>query len=167
MLSVIPAQEFVESPAEAEQPVQRAPKRRRGRPKLSTTQRRARDLATSNNLTDQLLYAFRRGNRLFAIGGLLVGGFIPLGSYTLIHQEVAARPYLWALVAGGLLYSSTSVFLWADSYFHSKLKAVGFVVLLEGILTLSSVEWLSIAGLAILMSLNAVTAAMPPQAKNR
>jgi hypothetical protein len=165
MLSIIPAQE---SPVEQPEKVkQSAPKRPRGRPKLTTKQRRARDLATSENLTDQLLFAFRRGNRFFAFGGLLVGGFIPLGSYTLIHQEVAAKPYLWALVAGGLLYSSTSVFLWAVSYFHNKLKAIGFVILLEGILTLSSVEWLSITGLAILMSLNAVTAAMPPQAKNR
>ena len=103
MLSIIPAQE---SPVEQPEKVkQSAPKRPRGRPKLTTKQRRARDLATSENLTDQLLFAFRRGNRFFAFGGLLVGGFIPLGSYTLIHQEVAARPYLWALVAGGLLYA--------------------------------------------------------------
>lgn len=166
MLSIITAQESAELPEKVQQPEPSKPKRPRGRPKLTSKQRRARSLASSENLTDQLLFAFRRGNRCFAIGGLLVGGFIPLGSYTLIHQEVAARPYLWALVAGGLLYSSTSVFLWALSYFHSKLKAIGFVILLEGILTLSSVEWLSISGLAILMSLNAVTAAMPPQAKN-
>jgi hypothetical protein len=67
------------------------------------------------------------------------------------------------LVAGGLVYSAFSVFGWARQAFNHRLKALGFVVLLEGTLTFCSVVWLSLAGLAILMVLNGVTAAVTLQ----
>ena len=52
---------------------------------------------------------------------------------------------------------------WAVKAFHYRLKALGFVVLLEGTMTFCGIEWLSLAGLSILMVLNAITAAVTLQ----
>jgi hypothetical protein len=56
---------------------------------------------------------------------------VPLASYTVVHTEVATRPLMWFLVAGGLLYSSISVYTWAVQIFRWRLRALGFVVLIE------------------------------------
>jgi len=61
------------------------------------------------------------------------------------------------------VYSAFSVFGWAKKAFRHTLKALGFVVLLEGTLTFCSVRWLSLAGLAILMTLNGAAAAVALQ----
>lgn len=148
-----------------------APKRKRGRPPLTQKElaeraERARAaaaaeaVAASTNPVEQARAAFHSGNRLSALVGLVLGGFVPLASYTLVHLEVKTRPQLWALVAGGLVYSAISVYGWAAQAFENRIKAAGFVVLLEGTLTFCSITWLSLAGLAILMVLNGVTAAV-------
>jgi hypothetical protein len=108
---------------------------------------------------------FALGQRARALLGFGLGAFVPLASYMEIHFEVAAHPQLWFLVAGALVYSAISVYTWAVEAFHYRLKAVGFVVLLEGTMTFCSIAWLSLAGLAILMILNAVTAAVTLQAR--
>lgn len=153
-------------------------KRGRGRPRLApeviqarneertrTRDRRAEQeaLAATANPVEQARMAFGRGNRLSAAVGLVLGGFVPLASYTLVHLEVSRRPLLWVLVVGGLVYSAFSVYGWARKAFRHRAKALGFVVLLEGTLTFCSVPWLSLAGLAILMVLNGVTAAVALQ----
>lgn len=151
-----------------------APPRPPGRPPLTAEaveQRRRIEarkkaqqlLALTTNPVDQAREVFRKGGRLSALVGLILGGFVPLASYTLVHLEVATRPLLWVLVAGGLIYSAISVYAWARQAFGYRLKALGFVVLLEGTLTFCSVQWLSLAGLAILMVLNGVTAAVTLQ----
>jgi hypothetical protein len=141
-----------------------------GRPRLpqqvveDRERRKAQDaMAALSNPVDQARLAFAAGNRLSAFVGLILGGFVPLASYTLIHQEVASRPALWALVAGGLVYSAFSVYGWGRQAFDHRWKALGFVVLLEGTLTFCSIAWLSLTGLAILMVLNGVTAAVTLQ----
>lgn len=91
---------------------------------------------------------------------------MPLASYMEIHFEVGHHPQLWFLVAGALAYSAISVYTWAVEAFHYQLKALGFVVLLEGTMTFCSILWLSLAGLAILMILNAITAAVTLQARS-
>lgn len=89
--------------------------------------------------------------------GVALGGFVPLASYTLVHVD--GRREVWGLVAGGLLYSALTVYQWARRAFSYRAKAVGFVVLLEGVMTFTRVQWLGLAGLAILMGLNAWSAA--------
>jgi hypothetical protein len=98
--------------------------------------------------------------------GFGLGAFVPLASYMEIHFEVGHHPQLWFLVAGALAYSAISVYTWAVEAFHYRLKALGFVVLLEGTMTFCSILWLSLAGLAILMILNAITAAVTLQARS-
>lgn len=90
------------------------------------------------------------------IGGAVIGGFVPLASYTLAHQPGGVA--LWSLstllVLGGLLYSAPTVYEWAKG-FAGGLKGFGFVLLLEGILVVSPVPWLSVASLVILVGVNA------------
>ena len=108
---------------------------------------------------------FALGQRARALLGFGLGAFVPLASYMEIHFEVGTHPQLWFLVAGALAYSAISVYTWAVEAFHYRIKALGFVVLLEGTMTFCSITWLSLAGLAILMILNAITAAVTLQAR--
>jgi hypothetical protein len=109
---------------------------------------------------------FALGQRARAVLGFGLGTFVPLASYMEIHFEVGKHPALWFLVAGALVYSAISVYTWAVEAFHYRLKAIGFVVLLEGTMTFCSILWLSLAGLAILMILNAITAAVTLQGRS-
>lgn len=115
------------------------------------------------NPVDQAKQVFRKGNRFAALFGFVLGGFVPIASYTLIHQEATDRPLLWILIAGGLIYSAISVYTWAKLAFKYTLKALGFVVLLEGIMTFSQTAWLALSGLAILIVLNGISAALTLQ----
>jgi hypothetical protein len=57
------------------------------------------------------------------------------------------------------------VFTWARQVFHLTLKALGFVLLLEGAVTFSVQQWLGLTGLVILALINGVIAAVVLQAK--
>ena len=107
----------------------------------------------------QVRRAFMPGARLAGFTGLIIGGFVPVATWSLVHFEVSKIPALWLLVAGGLLYSALTVFQWGVSAFGNAFKAVGFCVLLEGILTFSHTFSLSVAGLTVLVFINAVSAA--------
>jgi hypothetical protein len=109
--------------------------------------------------------SFSRGARLAGVIGLVIGGFVPVATYTVVHFEVAAIPALWVLVAGGLVYSAMTVFMWAKSAFGSTVKAIGFCILLEGILTFAHSIVLSLAALAVLVFINAVSAACSLQVR--
>lgn len=120
----------------------------------------SRDIITASQyealtVVQQVERAFSPGHRLGALIGTLVGGFVPLASYILIHEE-AALTSLWllALVLGALLFSVLSVFGWAEVAFHSRLKAAGFCVLCEGTMVLSRTEWLALAALGLLVFIN-------------
>ena len=102
----------------------------------------------------EVKYFQRNAQRLV---GIALGAFVPLASYTLVHVD--GRREVWILVAGGLVYSALTVYKWAERAFTYRMKAIGFVVLLEGVMTFTRVEWLGLAGLAILMGLNAWSAA--------
>lgn len=115
----------------------------------------------------QLRDAFRSENRLAAFTGLLLGGIVPLATWCLAHYEVKGdglvdvftggfTPYL---VIGGLVYSAKTVWQWGKLAFGCHWKATGFVLLLEGVLTMSHTSWLNIAALVYLMGINAIATA--------
>ncbi len=100
-------------------------------------------------------------NRSALIVGLLLGGFVPLATYMMVHHEVTMTKPLyeqWAtgVVLGGLGYSAKTVYEWAKLAFHLPFKAAGFVVLLEGVMVTSSIQWLTYVALAYLIMINAV-----------
>lgn len=97
--------------------------------------------------------------------GLIFGGFVPIAVYSLVHVEVPVHPWLWTMIVGGLAYSAITVFKWADQAFHMKIKALGFVLLLEGTVTFSTERWLGLTGLVILVVINGLSAAVALQAE--
>lgn len=113
----------------------------------------------NTGIVDQVRTALNSRNRLAAFIGAAVGAFIPLGIYMIAHHEV---PKLWhpmtLLVVAGLAYSATTVFQWGSLAFDSKFKGFGFAVLVEGIMTFSAQNWLSITALVYLMAINAIAA---------
>src|ERR1700741_677292 len=92
---------------------------------------------SKKGVLDQVAEATKPANRLaFAVGSLL-GGFIPVASYTVCHHEMlaelAAKDLVWfflhgVLVLAGLIYSAVTVFSWAKVAFKHPAKALGFVV---------------------------------------
>lgn len=105
---------------------------------------------------DQIKNTFAAHQRLSAIMGFLLGGFIPVATYVVVHYEVATYPALWVLVIGGLVYSAISVFKWARMAFNMSAKAYGFVVLLEGVVTFATSHSLALGGLVILIAINGI-----------
>ena len=108
---------------------------------------------------DQVAQATRPHNRLaFFVGGLL-GGFIPVASYTICHYECAQQPWLWVLVVAGFTYSAITVYQWASIAFKHWAKALGFVVLMEGVIFFSHTIWLSFTALSVLVLINGISTA--------
>ena len=61
---------------------------------------------------------------------------------------------LWLLVAGGLTYSAMTVYSWAKIAFKLPLKALGFVILLEGGMTFVPDAWIGLPSLGLLILIN-------------
>jgi len=109
------------------------------------------------------------GNRTALLGGVLLGGFIPFSVYWLMHQEapasaplceLAGHPVTFAhlLVLGGLAYSAKTVYQWGRAVFADRFKAVGFTLLVEGILTFGHSDVLIFPALGILVLINSIAA---------
>ena len=92
----------------------------------------------------------------------VAAGFLPVASYVIAHVEAPKQPALYALVACALAYSAPTLAHWANKWAGETgkppVKAWGFTVLLEGVMVFSHLPALSLTGLAILVSINAVTA---------
>jgi hypothetical protein len=117
--------------------------------------------AAPTGVVAQVRCALQPHNRLATALGALLGGGVPVASYQLAHHEVDPSQPLWAqlsawLVLGGLLFSAITVCSWGKLAFGSRYKAVGFTVLLEGVLTCAHTPWLAAAGLCYLVCINAV-----------
>ena len=97
-----------------------------------------------------------RRNKLAAFIGILVGATIPVIIYRIAH--LSTEPALWMIVAGGLVFSGTSVYSWGLKLFGSWYKAGGFTVLLE-LTTVFIHGWESYVALGVLISINAVNMA--------
>ena len=109
----------------------------------------------------QTRQAFSRGSLLGTSIGMLLGGFVPVGSFVICHQELPPASgwhflVLALLVVGGLIFSAKTVWQWSAAAFQDRWKASGFVLLVEGIMVYSSTPWLSHAALALLVAVNGV-----------
>jgi len=112
------------------------------------------------DVVSQVRAALQPKNRLATALGALLGGGVPVATYVLSHREVTADAPLYAqipawLVLGGLLFSALTVTQWGRAAFGSGWKALGFTVLLEGVLTCSATPWLSAGALVYLVAINA------------
>jgi hypothetical protein len=110
-------------------------------------------------VVEQVRIALTPANRLPTALGCLLGGFVPVASYVVAHNEIAYSWHGWAmlaLVVGGLVFSAKTVWQWGNAAFGDPWKATGLVLLLEGIMTLSAIEWLGATALGLLAAINAI-----------
>ena len=112
----------------------------------------------SLGIVDQVRVALEPTYRLATFIGALLGAVVPVSTFAVLHAEVGAdlaQPKAM-IVAGGLLYSASTVYQWGRLAFSSWEKALGFTVLLEGVMTLSDQMWLSGLALGYLCLINAI-----------
>lgn len=128
--------------------------------RIATPQRERAARQPATGVVAQVREAFRPKNRLATTLGCLLGGFVPLASYVVSHHELDATAGLWQLpallVLGGLAYSARTVYAWGCLAFGAPIKALGFVVLVEGVMVASRTPWLSAAALAYLICINGI-----------
>lgn len=125
--------------------------------------------AVTNNslpIATQVRLAFQKQNRVEALAGTIMGGYVPIAVYEMVHYELVSHStnplYLQpkaVLVFFGLVFSLITVFVLARDAFTSVPKALGFAVLVEGAMTMSDNQYLSLAGLAILIVINGLSTA--------
>lgn len=111
--------------------------------------------ATTNPLAQ--LRAARRKPIAALIGA--TAGLVPVGVYEVGHYELTSWSPLACpkavIVYAGLLFSALTVLGWSANMFGSKVKALGFTLLLEGIMMASSAAWLTAIALTYLVLINA------------
>lgn len=111
-----------------------------------------------------ILKAHRRSAQQVIAG--IAAGFLPVASYVIAHIEaqqpsavlIFGQPALYLLVLAALAYSAPTLATWAKRWAGSTWKAWSFTVLLEGVMVFSHIQPLSLTGLVLLVSINAVTA---------
>lgn len=154
------------------------------REELDESQRQLEDLSTTNEelvcaraevqhlkevydtitkelgLVEQVRVAFAGENRLALMFGAVFGGFIPVASFYVVHNEVNWEMHgiaMLVIALGALAFSAKTVWQWGNEAFKKDAwKAGGFVLLLEGVMTLSQLLWLGYTALGILTFINAV-----------
>jgi hypothetical protein len=123
-----------------------------------------------NSFVARVRATFQKGNRLAAAAGTVGGSAIPLGVFSIVHtlpEGLMQRVGLLSVATGGLVFSARSVYDMGMSFFQARSKALGFVVLMEGVMSLAQllrVSWVawsaSIFALTVLMAANGVSTAV-------
>ena len=126
--------------------------------------RRPKRVTNPDSVIVQFMVATHPENRLAAITGLILGGFVPTATFTIAHNAINHDVAFWhqlnsLFVAGGLAYSAITVFKWGCLAFQSKPKALGFVILIEGVMTFAGIGWLAAMALALLVTINGIATA--------
>jgi hypothetical protein len=136
------------------------PRLRVAPPARQRTTKRSPSKVKDLGVVGQIRTALRPETLLATTVGFLLGGFVPLATFWLSHHELDDRPIYAQLVTyivvGGLVYSAKTVFAWGKLAFQVPAKALGFVVLLEGVLIFSHTSWLSFVALAYLVGINGI-----------
>jgi hypothetical protein len=123
---------------------------------MTTIHGPAADHAATTNPLAQLRAA--RHKPIAALIGA-TAGLVPVGVYEVGHYELTSWSPLECpkavIVYAGLLFSALTVLGWSANMFGSKVKALGFTLLLEGIMMASSAAWLTAIALTYLVLINA------------
>jgi hypothetical protein len=112
---------------------------------------------SDRDVIGQIKLAF--ANPLPLVIGALIGALVPIATYTVGHAELDTAGWgsvPGAIVIGGCAFSAITVYKWGRRAFDSAFKALGFVILSEGVMSFSHVAWLSMVVLGFLVAINAV-----------
>lgn len=106
---------------------------------------------------------FFKINSLERIFCALAASFIPCAAWFVAHFEIEKgfsdwKNPLWVIVLAALCYSAPSVAGWAKSWAGSWTKAIGFTVLLEGVLVSLHSPWFHGSALFLLSGINCLVA---------
>jgi hypothetical protein len=110
--------------------------------------------------------------KLFGVGAI-VGGFVPVAVFVLsnhlggpehdlvsaflVKEKLLNNSIIAALILAGCVFSAKSVYGWgASAFVHDRWKAVGFCVLIEGVMVFSPVELLHWLAGTFLLAINAI-----------
>jgi hypothetical protein len=117
-----------------------------------------RDLKHSHHEPSRQLRIARRKPVTALLGA--TAGLVPVGVFELGHYELTSWSPLdcpkAASVYAGLVFSALTVLGWSSDMFGSRVKAIGFTALLEGIMMAADARWLSAIALSYLVVINAV-----------
>ena len=131
-------------------PKAKAPVRKTGRVKLLSVR-------AADSVIDQTRIAFS----VSAIGacvGILIGSAVPLTTFMIAHHEWKEWWSIYSfLVFGGLIFSAKTVFAWGKDAFRDSYKALGFILLIEGVMVFSNIHWINLLSLSILIGINAIS----------
>jgi hypothetical protein len=118
-------------------------------------------IKVQNTVINQIKSSFSWNNKLAIIGGFLLGAIPPIESFTVAHYAVKpgtitelAGQFASYFVLGGLAYSSITVYQWKLEAVRNKWKALGFVLLTEGVMTFIHIPWLCYVALFQLVMIN-------------
>lgn len=128
-------------------------------PQKNTRKPRNPRTPSAPGVVTQVRTALQRRNALATLIGAILGGFVPCATYVIAHGEVARTSHgyaMLALVIGGLVFSAKTVWQWASLAFRDPWKATGFAMLIEGAMTLSSNQTLTLVALGLLAGINAI-----------
>jgi len=116
--------------------------------------------------------AAKSHRRLELLIGVVFAGFVPLAVFETAHAAIpsvladAATYGDWTqafvavlalVVLGGLGYSAPTVYaVGMEAFGGKKVKAAGFTLLVEGVMTVVPIPWLRIVALLLLIAINAV-----------
>jgi len=119
----------------------------------------AKPVCAPDPILTQIRIAFAGGNLLAICFGLLLGGFVPVAAWSMIHLEEMEWWHIF-LIAGASVFSALTVVDWGTIVFRRLTKALGFAVLVEGVMLGSQLTWLSILALCLLVVINGVNSAV-------
>lgn len=110
------------------------------------------------NVVGQIKLAFRCP--IAATIGFLFGAAIPCGVFRTVHWDLNANHLLWLVVVGGLAVSAKTVYEWSYSAFGCRVKAIGFVLVLETMMVITPSLWLASTFLLLLVLANGIAASV-------
>jgi hypothetical protein len=119
---------------------------------------RKQQINRSDSILGQIRTAFTSHPLAFIVA-LPFGGFVPLAVWVLAHLE-PIHWWHWVMIGGGALFSSLTVITWGQRILSNLPKAVGFALLVEGVMLASQTMWLSISALGLLVIINAIACAV-------
>lgn len=110
------------------------------------------------NVVDQVKAAFKCP--VAATIGFLFGAAIPAGVFRTVHWDLHTNQLLWLVVIGGLAVSAKTVYEWSVEAFRCRVKAIGFVLVLETMMVMTPSVWLGCSFLALLILVNGISASV-------